>query len=72
MCEKYAENEDGEFLCFQPLTLVPIDLDGILPEYMSEEDRKNLNEYHSMVYEAVSPYLNEDEKNWLKNVTKAV
>ena len=72
LCEKYAENEDGEFLCFHPLTLVPIDLDGILPEYMSEEDRKNLNEYHSMVYEAVSPYLNEEEKNWLKNVTKAV
>lgn len=72
LCEKFAENDDGEFLCFRPLTLVPIDLDGILPEYMSAEDKSYLNSYHSLVYEKLSPYLNEEEKKWLKNVTKAI
>ena len=41
-------------------------------KYMTAENRAFLNEYHSQVFEKVSPYLNEEEKNWLKEATKAV
>ena len=31
---------------FEPLTFVPIDLDALLPERMTEEERDMLNSYH--------------------------
>ncbi len=39
---------------------------------MSEEDKKLLNTYHKTVYEKVSPYLNEEEKEWLKTYTREI
>lgn len=65
-------NEYGQFMCFEPLTFVPIDLDALLPERMTEEERDMLNDYHRAVYEKISPYLNGDEKEWLKRCTKPV
>lgn len=35
---------------FEPLTLVPVDLDAILPERMTHEEREMLNEYHKMCF----------------------
>ena len=65
-------NEYGQFMHFEPLTYVPIDLDALLPEQMSAEEREMLNSYHRAVYEKVSPYLDEDEKNWLKCYTRSI
>ena len=39
---------------------------------MNEVDKKRLNDYHREVYSKLSPYLNEEEKIWLKEVTKEV
>ena len=50
---------------FEILTYVPIDLDAILPEKMSTEEKEMLNHYHKQVYEKVSPYLSEEERIWL-------
>ena len=57
---------------FEILTYVPIDLDAILPEKMSTEEKEMLNHYHKQVYEKVSPYLSEEERIWLKEYTRAV
>lgn len=65
-----AKNEDGQFMYFDTLTYVPIDLDGISPEYMQKTDIERLNAYHKAVYEKVSPYLTEDESRWLKEATR--
>ena len=66
------KNEYGQFMHFEPLTYVPIDLDALLPEQMTAEERKMLNDYHRAVYEKVSPYLDENEKSWLKHYTRSI
>ena len=69
---EWQKNEYGDFLCFEPITYVPMDLDAILPEMMSEEEKRLLNEYHALVYEKTAPYLEEEEKEWLKKYTRAI
>ncbi|WP_035800937.1 aminopeptidase P family protein [Butyrivibrio sp. FCS014] len=67
------ENEYGRFLHFAHLTYAPIDLEAIDTSYMTSEDIDNLNEYHALVYEKISPYIS-DEKvlEWLKEATRAL
>ena len=65
LCVKDESNEFGDFMHFEPLTLVPIDRDALDPAYMSDEDIARLNRYHQQVFEAVSPYLTEEERDWL-------
>ena len=65
-------NEDGQFMHFEPLTLIPMDLDAIDPECMTEHERAMLNDYHKKVYETISPYLEEDEREWLAKYTREV
>ena len=72
LCVKDEKNEYGQFLRFEYLTYVPIDLDGIEKSLMSERDVNLLNQYHSQVYEKLSPYLDEEEKRWLKKATRAI
>ena len=69
---KGVQNEYGQFMYFEPITFVPIDLDAIDPEVMSAEDKKMLNDYHKEVFEKISPYLNEEEVEWLKKYTREV
>ena len=71
ICEG-EKNEYGQFMYFETLTFVPMDLDAIVPEMMTAEDRRLLNAYHKAVYEKVSPYLNEEEKEWLAVYTREV
>ena len=72
LVRKSVKNEYGQFMNFEILTYVPIDLDAILPEKMSTEEKEMLNHYHKQVYEKVSPYLSEEERIWLKEYTRAV
>lgn len=67
-----TKNEYGQFLYFKPLTLVPFDLDGVDVSMLNEEEKDYLNIYHEMVYETISPLLNEEEVEWLKKVTKKI
>lgn len=66
------KNEYGQFMYFDILTYIPFDLDAIHIEMMSANDKKLLNDYHAKVYEKISPYLDEDEKEWLKTYTRAI
>jgi Xaa-Pro aminopeptidase len=52
--------------------MVPFDLDGVVPELMSVRERNLLNDYHAQVYEKISPYLDEEEREWLKDATRAI
>lgn len=47
---------------FEFLTFVPIDVDGIDRELMTDRDVELLNEYHQQVYEKISPYLPEKRR----------
>lgn len=72
VCKKAEKTQYGQFMEFEPLTMVPIDLEAVLPEQMSERERALLNAYHKKVYETIAPLLEQDEAEWLKNVTRAI
>lgn len=63
------ETECGRFLGFETLTLCPIETSPIIKELLTPEEIQWLNDYHTTVYERLSPYLNEDEKAWLRKAT---
>ena len=69
---KGTENEYGQFLYFEPITYVPIDLDAVCTDMMSDTDKQQLNAYHRQVYELISPHLTEDEKSWLLHYTRPI
>ena len=72
VCEKADKNLFGQFMKFEPLTLVPFDLDAVVPELMSDRERRLLNDYHRTVYEKVSPLLDGAEKEWLREATREI
>jgi Xaa-Pro aminopeptidase len=60
-----VKNEYGQFMHFETLTWVPIDREAIDEKYLNDTQIKYLHEYQKTVYEKISPYLNEEEKEWL-------
>jgi Xaa-Pro aminopeptidase len=70
LCKEIERNSYGKFMGFEFLTYVPIDLEAINSEYLDKSDIYKLNCYHKAVYDNISPYLNEEEKQWLGEVTK--
>jgi Xaa-Pro aminopeptidase len=72
VCRKGEKNEYGQFMYFEHITFAPIDLDAVDVTLMSLAEIKRLNDYHEKVYEKVSPYLTQEEKDWLKVYTRAV
>jgi Xaa-Pro aminopeptidase len=66
------ETEFGEFLRFEPVTLCPIDLAAVEPDLLDEEEKKWLNQYHERVYNTLGPLLDEKERLWLKDKTRAI
>ena len=69
---KGDKNEYGQFMYLEPITYIPFDLDGIVPEVMNSDDIKYLNDYHKLVFEKISPYLNEEETEWLRKYTREI
>ena len=72
VCQRETENAYGKFLQFETLTFVPIDLEAIDTEKMSETDIQLLNLYHKKVYDKIAPYLTEPEKEWLFTATREI
>lgn len=64
--------EYGDFYSFETITLCPIDTTPIVKSMLTDDDRVWLNEYHGMVYERLSPYLSDSEREWLKHKTDAI
>ena len=72
VCHKGEKNEFGQFMYFENITYVPIDLDAIDPDQMTSTERNRLNAYHENVYRVVSPFLEGEELAWLKQATRAI
>ena len=68
----YKETEFGRFLQFEPLTLCPIDKRPIIREMMLQEEVDWLNEYHQTVYDRLSPHLDDEEREWLREACAAL
>ena len=66
------KTEYGQFYRFCDLTLVPIDLSAVIPEGLTDPERRTLNAYHADVYEALAPHLPKEEAAWLKEATRAI
>lgn len=64
-----SETEFGKFYGFETLTLCPIDRNLVLTPMLSAREHAWLNKYHQLVYDRLSPYLDEEEKAWLKAKT---
>lgn len=69
---KDENTEFGQFMKFEVISLCPIDIEGIDIELLTEKEVQWINEYHKGVYETLSPYLNQDEKSWLKDATREI
>ncbi|MDD3401936.1 MAG: aminopeptidase P family protein [Hespellia sp.] len=69
---KDRKNEYGQFMKFEYLTFVPIDLEALNPDMLSGDEKKQLNQYHEQVYRTISPYLSEEERAWLQVQTRGI
>ena len=69
--DTYSE-EFGEFYKFDTISLCPIDLEGLDISLLNEEEKAWLNNYHKKVYDLLAPYLDEEEKEFLKNETREI
>lgn len=62
----------GDFYKFETLTLYPYDLDLVDRTMLTAEEVKQINDYHEMVRERLTPYLTADEAQWLAAKTQAL
>ena len=62
----------GDFLEFETLTLFPYDTRLIDTTMLTPEEVQQVNDYHAMVLERLTPYLNEEEAAWLKTKCKEI
>lgn len=72
VCHKGEKNAFGQFMYFEPITFVPMDLDAVDTEQLNETEKRYLNDYHKAVYEKVAPLLSEEEAQWLREYTRAI
>lgn len=69
LVQKSRKNEFGQFMEFETVTFLPYEKQAILLSELTADEMDWINQYHAQVYEKLSPYLNEEEKNWLKEKT---
>ncbi len=72
LCVRTRQTEHGQFMGFEPVTMVPYERRAILPDMLTERELAQLNEYHAKVYERLSPWLDEDERAWLAEEAAAI
>lgn len=65
-------NEYGQFMDFETITFAPIDLEPVLVEELTRDEKNFLNQYHAAVYEKVAPFLSDEEQKALKIYTRAI
>lgn len=72
LVRKAGEGLFGNYLKFETITLCPICTKGVIKEMLTAEERQWLNDYHKKVYDRLSPALDTEEKEWLKEATKEI
>ncbi|MNQ64230.1 Aminopeptidase [compost metagenome] len=68
----WLTSELGEFLCFETLTMCPIDTRCIEPSLMREDEIDWLNDYHKTVLERLSPLVEGEALAWLERRCAAI
>lgn len=68
----YMETEFGRFLQFEPLTLCPIDKAPIVIDMLTQEEILWLDNYHQKVFETLSPHLENDDVEWLREACSPI
>ncbi len=71
VAENDIKNEYGQFMHFRTITWVPLDMEAIDEKYLTESQRAYLYAYQKEVFEKLSPYLDEEEREWLRAETRA-
>lgn len=66
------KTEFGQFMYFEDLCYVPVDLSAVVKEMLTDFEIKWLNSYHEKVYQLLSPHLDEQCKKWLLEETRAI
>lgn len=69
LIQPYKETDFGCFLQFETLTLCPVDKAPIIISLLTPEEISWLNDYHETVWQKISPYLDEAERDWLRLAT---
>ena len=69
LVKHYCDSEFGTFYELEPLTLCPIDTTPVIPGLLGADATAYLNEYNAMVRKALSPYLDEDDRRFLEEIT---
>lgn len=69
LCRELEKNEFGDWLGFETLTCTYIDPTPLVPELLTDEEKAWINNYNRAVYTRLIPWLDEDEKQWLKSKT---
>lgn len=72
LCVHDYENEYGEFLKFDMLTCVPIDLELVDKSLLDDNDRRRLNDYHEWVYNSLAGYMDDNELKLLTEATHKI
>lgn len=69
---KSEKNEYGQFMDFEVVTFAPIDLDAVDKTLLLKDEKEYLNKYHKEVYNKIAPFLNDEEREWLKEYTREI
>lgn len=72
LCVPKGENEFGSWLGFETLTLTYLDTGPVIADMLDREEKRWLNGFNAMVYEKVSPYLDESDADWLRKKTRPI
>lgn len=72
LIKDYQTTEFGKFLQMESLTLCPIDLIPVDFSMLQPEEIEWLDTYHRDVFEKLSPYLEGEDLEWLKEATHPV
>ena len=72
LCKESGASEYGNFLEFETLTLCHIDTSAVLPELLGPEALSWLNAYNNHVCDILSPYLSQEEAEWLYSKTRSI
>ena len=72
VAKKGEKNEYGQFMYFDTLTWVPLERSAIDVKFLTDRQRAWINAYQQTVFEKISPYLTEEECDWLRGETAAV
>ena len=70
LCKEKENNEFGEFLCFETLTLVPYDIELIDETMLTEKEKELIFEYNRRITDALQPYLTGEENKWLETLNE--